>query len=72
MEMLTVNSSAALQVAYDCGTLFVQYIEGDWYKYFSVPRNVFEKLQRAESLGQFLNKEIKPKYLCQPCSNPRI
>ena|GEM_PF-1083367 len=72
MEMFKVNSSAALQVAYDNGTLFVQYIEGEWYKYFHVPKNVFEKLCTAESLGKFLNQEIKPKYFCQPCPNPQI
>ena len=72
MEIIKVDSSAALQVAYDCGTLFVQYVDGDWYKYFPIPSNVFEKLCRTESLGQFLNKEIKPKYLWRPCFAPQI
>ena len=71
MEIIKVNSSAAFQVAYGSETLFVQYIDGDWYKYFSVPRNVFEKLCAAKSLGQFLNQEIKPKYFCEPCPNPQ-
>jgi len=71
MQIVKVDSSAALQIAYDSGNLFVQYIDGDWYKYSSVPEKVFEKLQKADSVGYFLNKVIKPNYPCEPCLAPK-
>ena len=43
MQIIEVNSTAALKIAYDSGTLFVQYIEDDWYKYWSVPQISFQK-----------------------------
>lgn len=72
MEIVKIDSTAALKIAYESGILFVQYTGGDWYKYWSVPEIVFEKLRKAESIGTFLNKEIKPNYHCEPCLAPRI
>ena len=72
MRVINVDSTAALKIAYDSGKLFVQYIEGDWYKYSPVPESVFERLQKAESVGYFLNKEIKPNYFCEKCLAPKI
>ena len=72
MRIIKVDSSAALKIAYDNGVLFVQYVDGDWYKYWRVSETVFEKLLKAESIGTFLNKEIKPNYHCEPCSAPKI
>lgn len=72
MEIIKVDFTAALQIAYDSGSLFVQYIDGDWYKYFSVPESVFERLKKADSVGYFLNKEIKPNYHWKPCPAPQI
>ena len=62
MKIVKVDSTAVLKVGYNDKTLFVQYAGGDWYKYHNVPEMVFERLCSANSVGQFLNKEIKPKY----------
>ena len=62
MEVVIVDSSAVLKAGHDGENLFVQFVGGDWYKYFNVPKTVFEELQRADSVGQFVNREVKPQY----------
>lgn len=62
MKIVEVESSAILKIGYDGDTLFVQFVSGDWYKYFQVPETVFEEFCNADSQGQFFNVEIKPKY----------
>lgn len=62
MKIVSVESSAILKVGYDEDALFVQFVGGDWYKYSHVPESIFEKLCNADSIGQFVNKEVKTKY----------
>ena len=62
--MRKVSSSAVDRVAYDdetC-TLDLWYKGGDRYSYFDVPRAIYEALLEAESIGGFVNREIKPHY----------
>lgn len=42
--------------------LAVVFNKGKEYHYFDVPLAVYEKLQKAESKGQFINSEVKGKY----------
>jgi len=42
--------------------LEIQYISGDVYRYYSVPKQEYEQLARAESKGTYVNERIKPKY----------
>lgn len=62
MQIVSVDSSAVLKVGYGEDALFVQFVGGDWYKYRHVPKIVFEQLIKANSVGRFIDKEIKPKY----------
>lgn len=62
------DSSAVLKLGYDGENLFVQFVGGAWYKYFHVPEKMFERLSTSDSVGQCLNREIKPKYTqYEPC-----
>lgn len=68
MQIIEVSSSAVLKLGYDGDTLFVQFVGGKWYKYFHVPEDVFKRLCEADSVGQFVNEEIKPNYKdFEPC-----
>lgn len=40
----------------------VCYKMGAVYSYFNVPKDVYERAEQAESIGKFLNTEIKGKY----------
>jgi len=63
-EMPKVDSSAVDAVEYsDEGrALDIWYKDGDRYTYFGVPREVYEALLAAPSIGIFVNAEIKPNY----------
>ncbi len=63
-EMPRINSSAVDQVEYadESGTLDIWYSGGDRYSYFEVPRDVYEALLAASSVGAFVNAEIKPHF----------
>ncbi len=42
--------------------LEVTFRSGRIYRYFDVPRNVYEKLLAAPSIGSYFNKTIRPNY----------
>ena len=42
--------------------LKVRFRNGRTYYYLDVPRETYRRLMTAESLGKFINEEIKPKY----------
>lgn len=58
------DSSAISRAAYAETemTLDIWYKEGDRYRYFGVPEEVFEGLVAAASAGEYVNREIKPFY----------
>jgi len=41
----------------------VLFVVGKKYRYTAVPKEVFEKACDAESIGKFINSEIKGKFL---------
>jgi hypothetical protein len=43
-------------------TLDIWYKGGDRYRYFDVPEAVFDALLAAASAGEYVNREIKPRY----------
>lgn len=45
--------------------LYVRFLNGTIYRYKDVPVEVVEAMKTAESVGRFLNKEIKPTYECE-------
>ncbi len=63
-EMIYVDSSNIEAIGYDAGAqeLHVQFLNGGYYVYQNVPRNVFDELMNASSKGSFLNREVKGVY----------
>jgi hypothetical protein len=59
-----LDSSAIAKAAFDeeAMTLDLWYKGGDRYRYFKVPESVFDALLTAASAGEFVNREIKPRY----------
>jgi hypothetical protein len=43
-------------------TLEVEFLGGAVYRYFAVPRSLFEDLMLADSKGAFFNRRIKPRF----------
>ena len=57
-------SSVVAAIKYDAhsSTLRVIYVSGSVYDYKNVPETVYTAMKISSSKGEFLNKEIKPKY----------
>ena len=64
MEMTNVDSSNVESVGYDenSSTLQVEYKNGGVYQYFDVPEEVFIGLRDTDSVGRYLNANIKGTY----------
>jgi hypothetical protein len=58
------DSSAIARAAYDpaAGTLDLWYRGGDRYRYFEVPETIYDALVAAPSAGEYVNREIKPRF----------
>lgn len=67
MHRLQVESSAVESVGYDpsARTLEIEYVSGSVYRYRGVPLRAYELLLRAESVGAYVNRRIKPFYRCE-------
>ncbi len=61
------DSSAIGRAVYDpaAGTLDLWYRGGDRYRYFEVPEAIYEALVEAPSAGEYVNREIKPRFRCK-------
>ena len=64
MMMNPVISSSVVSVGFDLATsdLEIVYKNGNSYLYADVSETVYENLMVADSIGKFVNDEIKPKY----------
>lgn len=63
LEWQKVESSQIDSVAHDEQGLFVKFISGgSIYGYPEVPKATFDQMLTAESVGKFLNSQIKPNY----------
>ena len=71
-KRIKVKSSAIFSVVYEDGTLFVEFVSSDWYKYIQVPESVFELFLKAPSKGRFFNQFIKPIYFEAPMTNQEL
>jgi hypothetical protein len=62
--MPTVDSTAILHIHYDelAAELVITFVGGNSYKYFDVPRPVYQRFLRASSKGAFFNAWIKDRY----------
>jgi hypothetical protein len=63
---VSVESSAVLAVRYSTAksALDVCFEEGRKYRYFEVPRSKYRALLKADSIGAFVNRQIKPFHPC--------
>ena len=64
MNRRPVTSSNVASVGYDQNTLTleVEYHSGSVYQYFDVPEAVYQEFMAADSLGRYLNQNIKNSY----------
>jgi hypothetical protein len=64
MEPVTVNSTVLAQVQFleASNILKVVFHTGRVYRYFMVPRRVYEALIEADSVGRYFNLEVKDSY----------
>lgn len=64
MDRVPVQSSNVAEVGYDTATmtLEVAFRNGTVYQYFDIPEVLYQELLHAESVGKFLNTQIKNNY----------
>ena len=62
--MVLVESEAIAEIAYNgaTSTMFVRFVDGDWYTYFDVPAVVHHDFLVAESHGGFFHEHIRDRY----------
>ena len=64
VEMVPVSSSNVAAVGYDAefARLFVEFTNGATYRYDGVEWGEYDTLLKAESVGRYLNANIKGNY----------
>lgn len=64
MMRTRVASSVVASVGYDdeASALEVEFVGGRLYRYYLVPRQVYEQMVTAESTGRFFNACIRSNY----------
>lgn len=56
------DSFSIKELEYDGDSLFIRFRDGDWYKYFHVPEEVYKKFLESKSKGKFFRENIMTKY----------
>jgi hypothetical protein len=64
MERSFVESSSVRSIGYDRATfeLEIEFHNGRAYRYQQVPIAAYRLLLQAPSIGEFVNKQIKPRF----------
>jgi len=62
MLLENVDSSNIASVGWGATILAVKFANGSTYLYVGVPEMKYQKFLAAESMGRFLNLDIKPHY----------
>lgn len=64
MERIPVTSSNVAEVGYDVSTmtLEVAFHSGGVYQYFDVPEMIYQEMMSADSVGKYLNVNVKNSY----------
>lgn len=62
VELTPVDSSNVAAVGHKDNTLYVEFKHGGLYRYFNVPAETYQAMLAADSVGKFLNAEVKPKH----------
>ncbi len=62
--MVQVESEAILEIDYDpaSATLYVRFTDGDWYRYFDVPKRIHRAFVAAASHGRFFHDYVRDRY----------
>ena len=65
-EMIFVTSSNIESIGYESSLreIHVRFLNGRTYVYHDAEEYVFIEFQNADSLGRYLNQNIKPNYRC--------
>lgn len=61
-EPVESKSIASIGFRSELRVLEVEFRSGALYRYFSVPRSIFEALQKAESKGRYFSQSIRGKF----------
>jgi hypothetical protein len=64
VRRVPVESRAIASVGYDRDTsvLEIEFVEGDVYQYFAVPRRVHQELLAADSMGRYFAAHIRDRF----------
>ena len=64
MERTPVESSSIASVGYDQVTyeLEIEFLNGRTYRYLQVPAAAYRLLMQAPSVGEYVNRVIKPRF----------
>ncbi len=62
MNREPINSSNIKSIGYEDGTLEIEFSQGLVYQYYGVPEELYESIFKAESIGVFVTKFIKPDF----------
>jgi len=64
VRRVPVQSRAIASVGYDPATnvLELEFVDGDLYRYYAVPRRVHQELLAAESMGRYFQSQIREQY----------
>jgi len=67
VEWVPLESSVFTAVAYRAGAqqLYLQFQEGNVYRYFACPRSVYNDLLAAESKGRYFAQQIRNGFRCE-------
>lgn len=62
--MVLVDSEAIAEIRYEArqSTLFVRFVDGEWYIYYAVPADVHRAFVAADSHGRFFQSHIRGRY----------
>jgi hypothetical protein len=73
MRRARIDSTSLESVGYEMEskTLEVEFAGGAVYQYLEVPEEEIRKFMRAQSRGTYLNRHIKPRYLCRRIQTSR-
>jgi KTSC domain len=64
MNRIALDSRTVASAGYDdrSATMELEFVEGRIYRYFVVPRSVFDALLSADSVGRFFQEHIRDVY----------
>lgn len=71
VQRVPIRSSMLASIGHDPFTsiLEMEFRNGSIYRYFAVPRTVFERLIAAPSKGIYVNRFIRNRYPCERISS---